>query len=209
MRSAHRRWQRRGALVGLGRVGLPLAAFLLIPMSACGGSSTAASGAGAGGATAGEGATSNAGGQSSAGLAGSSAGGASSVGGGGHGGSSGGVAGHGGSSVANGGAGGAAGGSGGSGGGLCSSTADAEGCVACCAAQYPGAWQNADFNNECLYCSGSCPGPGFCVSEPPKDVNSTCMQCVQSNWTGSTHCRFGSGAGCLAMVECVKRCPTT
>jgi hypothetical protein len=102
----------------------------------------------------------------------------------------------------------ATGGAAGAGGGICSSTANATGCVACCAAQYPGAWQNAFFGNECLYCSASCSGSAFCTGEPPQAIDATCTQCVQSNWEPGDHCNFGSGPACAAMVECVKRCPT-
>jgi hypothetical protein len=241
MRSGARRsWQvvafGLAGLEDLGRVVTRserwLAALLVIPLFACGGSSTTDFGAsGAAGASSGAGGTlAGAGGSGSADLGGSSASGSSGASAGSSGNNHGGAgaAGSGaasatgaagsaavggaGGSAAMGGTGGAAtggsAGSSGAGASLCSSSANATGCVSCCAANYPGAWQDAAFNNECLYCSGSCPGSGLCATDPPQAISSTCMQCVQSNWTGGSHCRFGSGPGCPAMVECVKRCPT-
>jgi hypothetical protein len=87
--------------------------------------------------------------------------------------------------------------------GTCPSSANAAACVACCDARYPGAFQDAFFGNECLYCA-ECSGTRICTNSTT--ITGPCLGCAQPHMSPSD-CRFGSQL-CPSLIACLKQCPT-
>jgi hypothetical protein len=88
--------------------------------------------------------------------------------------------------------------------GTCVGSANAAACVACCDALYPGAFQEAFFGNECLYCTATCVNTRICTDH--FSIDGPCLRCAQP-YLGS-NCPSVSGPTCVGFVECLKKCPT-
>jgi hypothetical protein len=93
--------------------------------------------------------------------------------------------------------------------GTCTAAFNPTACVACCDALYPGAFDQAFFGNECLYCTATCRDTRICTGVAggsAKPIDGPCLRCMQP-YIESSDCRATGGPKCQGFLECLKQCP--